>query len=88
LATAGALPDHQKGATIQEMIERLDERLKISGSDPEGWLTLARSYMTLGEDDKVTTAISDGRRALAGDPDKLEQFNDALKHFNIGEQPK
>ena len=78
-------PDHQQGATIQNMVERLDERLKISGSDPEGWLTLARSYMTLGEKDKMTAAISDARRALAADPDKLKQFNDALKHFNIGE---
>ena len=25
------------------------------------------------------------RHALADDPDKLQQFNNALKHFNIGE---
>jgi cytochrome c-type biogenesis protein CcmH len=82
---AGAPPDHQQGATIQSMVERLAERLKISGSDPQGWLMLARSYMTLGDKDKATAAISDARHALAGDPDKLEQFNSALKHFSIGE---
>jgi cytochrome c-type biogenesis protein CcmH len=84
-AAAGAPPDHQPGATIQNMVERLAERLKKSGSDPEGWLTLARSYMTLGEKDKATAAISDARQALADDPDKLEQFNKALKQFGIGE---
>ncbi len=85
MPATGAPPDHQQGATIQSMVERLAERLKISGSDPEGWLMLARSYMTLGEKDKATAAISDARHALAADPDKLEQFNSALKHFNIGE---
>jgi cytochrome c-type biogenesis protein CcmH len=85
MPAAGAPPDHPQGATIQNMVERLAERLKKSGSDAEGWLMLARSYMTLGEKDKATAAIGDARQALAGDPDKLEQFNEALKHFGIGE---
>ncbi len=84
MAAAGAPPDHSQGATMQSMVERLAERLKLSGSDPEGWLTLVRSYVTLGEKDKATAAISDARRALTDDPDKLEQFNKALKNFNIG----
>jgi len=67
------------------MVERLAERLKKSGSDPEGWLMLTRSYLTLGEKDKATAAIRDARRALADDPNKLAQFNDALKHFKIAE---
>ncbi len=83
-AAAGAPADHQQGATIQNMVERLAERLKISGSDPAGWLMLARSYMTLGEKDKATAAIDGARHALADDPDKLQQFNNALKQFNIG----
>ena len=78
-------PDHQS-ATIQDMVERLAERLKMSGSDPEGWLMLVRSYVTLGEKDKATAAVSDARQALASDPAKLEQFNTALKRVNIGDQ--
>ncbi len=85
MPAAGAPADHPQGATIQNMVERLAERLKISGSDPAGWLMLARSYMTLGEKDKATAAIDSARRALADDPGKLEQFNSALKQFNIGE---
>ena len=37
------------GASIQDMVERLAERLKASGSDPEGWLMLVRSYETLAK---------------------------------------
>jgi len=76
-------PDHQQGAAIQSMVERLAERLKKSGSDPDGWLMLTRSYLTLGEKDKATTAIRNARRALADDPNKLAQFNTALKNFKI-----
>jgi cytochrome c-type biogenesis protein CcmH len=80
---AGAAPGHQQNA--QSMVEQLAERLKTSGSDPQGWLMLTRSYLTLGEKDKATAAINDGRRALADDPAKLAQFNEALKRFKINE---
>jgi cytochrome c-type biogenesis protein CcmH len=80
---AGTPPGHQQDA--QSMVERLAARLKKSGSDPEGWLMLTRSYLTLGEKKKATAAISDARRALTDHPDKLTQFNEALKHFKIGE---
>jgi cytochrome c-type biogenesis protein CcmH len=80
-----APPDHQQGAAVQGMVERLANRLKKSGSDPQGWLMLTRSYLTLGEKDKATAAINEGRRALADDPAKLAQFNEALKSFKIDE---
>ena len=83
---AGTAPvDHQQAATMQSMVDRLAERLKTSGSDPAGWLMLVRSYATLGQKDKVTAAIGGARQALADDPTKLEQFNEALKSFKISE---
>ena len=67
------------------MVDRLAERLKKSGSDPEGWLMLVRSYATLGEKDKATAAIADARQALANDPKLLDEFNQALVSFKIGD---
>ena len=84
-AAAGAVPDHPQGASMEDMVARLAERLKASGSNPEGWLMLVRSYETMGEKAKATAAIGDARHALADDPAKLEAFNGALKHFNISE---
>jgi cytochrome c-type biogenesis protein CcmH len=84
-APAGAPPDHEQAANMQIMVDRLAERLKTSGSDPAGWLMLVRSYATLGEKDKATAAIGGARQALADDPTKLEQFNNALKTFHISE---
>lgn len=82
-ATSNAPAIHQ-GGTIQDMVERLAQRLKESGSDPEGWLMLVRSYASLGERDKATAAVADARRALATNPAGLEQFNAALAKINIG----
>ena len=84
-APAAAPADHQQAATMQSMVDGLAERLKTSGSNPAGWLMLVRSYMTLGQKDKATAAIGDARQALAKDPAVLEQFNQALKNYNIAE---
>lgn len=84
-ATPATPSEHLGGVSADAMVERLAERLKKSGSDPAGWLMLTRSYLTLGEKEKVTAAIEAARNALADDPAKLTLFNDALKHFNINE---
>jgi cytochrome c-type biogenesis protein CcmH len=82
LTMPGAPPAHD-GAAVENMIERLANRLKADGSDPAGWLMLVRSYLTLNEKDKAIAAIGSARQALTDDPNKLEQFNSALKKFNI-----
>jgi cytochrome c-type biogenesis protein CcmH len=67
------------------MVDRLAERLKKSGADPEGWTMLARSYFTLGEKDKAAAAIKDARAALANDTAKLELFEEAVRRFKFDE---
>lgn len=84
-APAATPSEHLGGVAAEAMVQRLAERLKKSGSDPAGWLMLTRSYLTLGEKEKAAAAIEAARRALADEPAKLTQFNDALKHFNINE---
>ena len=81
---AAAASKHD-GETVPNMVEGLAERLKKSGADPEGWIMLTRSYLTLGNKDKAATAIKDARAALADDPAKLQLFNEALQRFKIDE---
>ena len=78
----GAPEDH---GGVENMIERLADRLQASGSDPAGWLMLVRSYRAINENDKATAAISDARQVLASDPSKLEWFNSSLQRLNISE---
>ena len=83
--TSAAAPPQHDGDTTPAMVDRLAERLKKSGSDPEGWTMLIRSYLTLGDKDKAVTAIKEARVALASDPAKLQVFNEALQRFKIDE---
>ena len=59
---------------VNTMVERLAERLKKDGSDVQGWIQLVRSYRVLGQTEKMQAAITDARKALANDPEKLSQF--------------
>ena len=83
-APAADAPAPHQGSSVDAMVERLAQRLKSSGSDPEGWLMLVRSYVTLGQTDKAKAAVDDARRALAGSAVELEQFNQALAKIDGG----
>jgi cytochrome c-type biogenesis protein CcmH len=78
-------PSQHESDTIQSMVARLAERMKKSGSDPEGWIMLTRSYLTLGEKQKAVATIRDARAALADDEPSLQLFNEALRRFKIEE---
>ena len=87
-ATPAAAPSQHEGDAIQGTINRLAERLKKSGSDPEGWIMLTRSYISLGEKEKAAETISNARSALAGDEAMLQVFNEALQRFKIDDLAK
>ena len=80
---AADLSPEQRNTMIRGMVARLSERLNREGSDVEGWLRLVRSYMVLGETDKARAAVVDARRALAGDPAKLQRLDDLVKGLGI-----
>lgn len=83
IAASSGLAPEQRTAMIQGMVERLAERLNRDGSDVEGWLRLVRSYMVLGQPDKARAAAADARRALAGDPSKLQRLDDLVKGLGL-----
>ena len=80
-----ASPPQHEGDAIQSMVARLAERVKKSPSDPDGWIMLTRSYLSLGEKEKAATAIKDARAALADEGPNLQRFNEALQRFKIDE---
>jgi cytochrome c-type biogenesis protein CcmH len=83
IASSSELSADQRNVMVRGMVERLSQRLARDGSDPEGWLRLVRSYMVLGEPNKARAAAGDARRALAGDPTKLRQFEDLVKTLGL-----
>ena len=75
-------PQHNSD-NVQAMVDRLAERLSKSGSDPDGWMMLVRSYSSLGQKDKMDAAITNARAALAGDRARLRAFDEALRRFGV-----
>ena len=82
-AAAEAMPDGDRSAMIQRMVERLAGRLKQDGRDVAGWLRLVRAYMVLGDAAKFRAAVGDARRAVGDDQGLLKQLNDGLKELGI-----
>lgn len=83
VAAAAELSPEQRTAMVRGMVERLADRLKQETTDVEGWLRLLRAYMVLGEPDKARDAAGDARRALAGEPDKLQRVNELVKRLGF-----
>ena len=83
MAAAGDLNPEQRMAMIRGMVERLAERLSREGSDLDGWLRLVRSYMVLKEREKALAAVADARKALAAEPEKLKQLDEAVKGLGL-----
>jgi cytochrome c-type biogenesis protein CcmH len=79
---AQAQPQHNSD-DVQAMVDRLAERLSKSGSDPDGWIMLVRSYSSLGQKDKMDAAVANARAALAGDKAGLQAFDEALRRFGV-----
>jgi cytochrome c-type biogenesis protein CcmH len=70
-----APPEHDSG-TMQAMVDKLAERLRVKGGDVDSWLMLVRSYEALGEHDKAVAAAAHARQAFASDPEKLSNFDE------------
>jgi len=80
--TADAPPAQDE--MIRGMVARLDARLHQDGSDVDGWIRLARSYLVLGEPDKARATLADARNALKGDPDKLRRLDEGARNLGVG----
>ncbi len=69
---------------IDSMVAGLAERLKKDGKDLAGWMQLVRAYTVLGKKEAAAAALSDARRALAGDDKSLAQLNELAQSLGLG----
>ena len=83
VAAAGQMKPDDRNAMVRGMVDRLAERLKRDGSDLDGWLRLVRAYTVLGERDRALSALTDARRALGHDTDKLRRLDELVKELKL-----
>lgn len=68
LASASSLPPAEQAAMVEQMVARLEGRLKANPKDEEGWIRLMRSRMALGDSKAAQAALSSGLAAFQSDP--------------------
>ena len=65
-------------AKVNQMVEKLAERLKANPNDPKGWAMLARSYKVMRRFDEAEQAFIKAGDAINTDPDLLVDYADLL----------
>lgn len=71
IAAAGSIPPGEQRTMAEGMVAQLEARLQTEPQNPDGWVMLMRSRMTLGEPDKAKAALA---AALAANPDQAEEL--------------
>jgi cytochrome c-type biogenesis protein CcmH len=77
LQSASALPQADRQAMIERMVEGLAARLKANPADADGWVRLMRSRMVQGQAAQAAKDLATARTALAGDKAGLKKVNAA-----------
>lgn len=83
LASAASLPPAQQAAMVEQMVARLEGRLKADPKDEEGWIRLMRSRMALGDSKAAQAALSSGLAAFAGDPATAGRLRSAAAELGV-----
>lgn len=73
LAAASAIPPGEQREMAEGMVSRLEGRLKDQPRNPDGWIMLMRSRMTLGQPDKARQALKDAIAANPGEAAMLRE---------------
>ena len=69
---------------IAAMVRGLEQKLRASPDDAEGWYLLGNSYMVMQQYDKAAAAFRKVRELIGDDPDVLLRQADALAMANAG----
>ncbi|GAB4346074.1 MAG: c-type cytochrome biogenesis protein CcmI [Gammaproteobacteria bacterium] len=67
-----------QGPSVEEMINRLAERMKENPGDPEGWMMLGRSYMATDRFPQAVEAYAKAYELLGDQPQVLTDYAEAI----------
>lgn len=78
VAAAGAIPPGEQRSMAEGMVAQLEARLQTEPANPDGWVMLMRSRMTLGEPAKAKAALEAAVKANPGEAAELRRQAAAL----------
>jgi cytochrome c-type biogenesis protein CcmH len=83
VAAAQQMPADQQQAMIHGMVDRLAARLKANPRDADGWVSLMRARMVLGDPAGATGAYNEAMKAFAGAPNDQTMLSQAAKQMRV-----
>jgi cytochrome c-type biogenesis protein CcmH len=83
LASISSLPPAQQAAMVEQMVARLEGRLKANPKDEDGWIRLMRARMVLGDPKAAQAALRSGLAAFAGDPAAAGRLRNAAVELGV-----
>lgn len=83
LASASSLPPAEQAAMVEQMVARLEGRLKANPKDEEGWIRLMRSRMALGDSKAAQVALRSGLAAFGGDAATSGRLKSAAAELGV-----
>lgn len=83
IADAQTMSPADQQAMIQGMVGGLEERLRTSPRDRDGWVRLMRARMVLGDGAAATTAWRNGMRAFADSPTEQAALTEAARGLRV-----
>lgn len=83
VAEAGSMSEADRQAMIQGMVGGLEERLRTSPRDRDGWVRLMRARMVLGDAAAATAAYRNGMRAFADSPTEQAALTEAARGLRV-----
>jgi cytochrome c-type biogenesis protein CcmH len=79
-----AKTDEEKSASVEKMLEHLEQKLLNNSDDAESWLILTNSYTTLERYDDALRAIENLYRIKGKDPSVMFRYADIMSMVNNG----
>jgi cytochrome c-type biogenesis protein CcmH len=70
-------------AMIHNMVDGLAAKLKANPKDADGWVSLMRARMVLGDPAAATTAYHEGMKAFAGAPGEQSMLSQAARQLSV-----
>lgn len=83
IAEADSMTEADRQAMIQGMVSGLEERLRASPRDRDGWVRLMRARMVLGDGAAATAAFRNGMRAFADSPSDQAALTEAARRLRV-----
>ena len=77
---ASQLPQGQQDMMVQGMVDSLQAKLDANPQQPDGWIMLMRSRMTLGETAKASEAL---QRAIAANPAQEQRLRAQARMLGV-----